>query len=195
MTEEQKKAESPEVAPPPAPPTPPPDPIKQLESEVADFKDKYFRALAEIENTRKRLTREKIESQSWAIQNVVVDFLQPLDHFEVALKHAESATPEIKHWALGFAMILNQIKQVLSDHGVEPFESKGEPFDPHKHEAIETEERSDVPAGIVLEEFSRGWTLAKRVIRPAKVRVSEAPVVNTESDKKDPESKPEGTKV
>jgi len=185
MTDEQ----TPPVPPAPTPvpqPAPEPSPLQKLESEVAEFKDKYFRALAEIENTRKRLTREKLESQSWAIQNVVVDFLQPLDHFEVALKHAENAQPEIKHWALGFEMILNQMKQVLSDHGVESFDSRGAPFDPHKHEAIETEERLDIPAGTVLEEFTRGYSLASRVIRPAKVKVSTSPVAHNENDKKEP---------
>lgn len=176
------------------PPTPPPPPaldeqLAALVKERDDFKDKYFRSLAEIENSRKRLQREKLESQSYAIQNVVVDFLQPLDHFDVALKHAESAAPEIQHWAKGFEMILNQMKQVLSDHGVEPFESVGAPFDPHKHEAIETEERQDVSPGIVLEEYVPGYKLANRVIRPAKVKVSVAPGAEGEAESEKLESK------
>ena len=145
-------------------------------AESTDYKDKYFRALAEIENTRKRLQREKIESQSYAIQNVVLDFLQPLDHLEQALKHAINASDEIKHWALGFEMILSQMKQVLADHGVQLFDSIGQQFDPHQHEAIETEERTDIAPGIIIEEYVRGYKLGSRVIRPAKVKVATQPV-------------------
>lgn len=169
---EEEKKEAPKQTTEAEPEVTAEDPITKLEAEVADFKDKYLRALAEIENTRKRLQREKLESQSFAIQNVILDLLQPLDHFEVALKHAESASAEIKHWALGFEMILAQMKQVLQDYGVEPFDAKGESFDPHKHEAIETEERSDIAPGIVVEEFMRGYKMANRVIRPARVKVS-----------------------
>ncbi len=147
-------------------------PQEQLQNELNEYKDKYFRSLAEIENSRKRLQREKLESQSYAIQGVVVDFLQPLDHLEQALKHAKNANAEIKHWAFGFEMIVEQMKQALADHGVESFTSVGEQFDPHRHEAIETEEREDVASGTVLEEFIRGYTLAHRVIRPAKVKVA-----------------------
>lgn len=146
--------------------------LAKAQAEAAEFKDKYLRALAEIENSRRRLQRDKLESQSFAIQNVLVDFLQPIDHFEVALKHSENASGEVKHWALGFEMILSQMKQVLADHGIEPFDSKGAQFDPHMHEAIETQESELVPAGTILEEFVRGYKMGNRVVRPAKVKVA-----------------------
>lgn len=152
------------------------DPVSQdLHQELQEYKDKYFRALAEIENTRKRLQREKLESQSFAVQNVILDLLHPIDHFEQALGHVANASQEVKHWAMGFSMILEQLKQVISDHGVVGFESKGQIFDPHLHEAIETEETQDVAEGTILEEFVRGYKLAHRVIRPAKVKVATAP--------------------
>lgn len=178
MQEEEKK--EPVAAVSPVEPTvQPEDPFKKLQEEneklrleANDFKDKYLRALAEIENTRKRLQREKLESQGFAIQNVVCDLLQPLDHLEVALHHAEAASPEIKHWALGFEMIVTQLKQVLQDHGVEPFESIGMQFDPHVHEAIETEEAIEVAPGTIVKEFIRGYKMGNRVIRPARVKVA-----------------------
>jgi len=143
--------------------------------ELNEYKDKYFRALAEIENTRKRLQREKIESQSYAVQNVILDLLHPIDHFEQALSHASNASSDIKHWAIGFTMILDQLKQVVNDHGVESYDSKGALFDPHLHEAIETEETDAVAEGTILEEFVRGYKIANRVIRPAKVKVATSP--------------------
>jgi molecular chaperone GrpE len=150
--------------------------IEKLKAEAAEFKDKYFRALAEAENTRKRLQKEKAESQSYAIQNVIVDMLQPLDHFEQALKHTSGASNEIKQWVQGFDMIVSQFKQVLGDHGVQAFSSKGEVFDPHAHEAIETEESNEFAPGTIMEEYVRGYKLGTRVIRPAKVKVATAPV-------------------
>lgn len=173
MTEEKKEEEKVEV--------PPVEAAPSMEAELQDFKDKYFRALAEIENTRKRLTREKLESQSFAIQNVIADFLQPLDHFEKALQAAENSSQEVKHWAIGFEMILQQMKQALADHGVVGFDSMNQVFDPHLHEAIETEESSVVAPGTVIQEIVRGYKIGNRVIRPAKVKVSTAPSQNSAS--------------
>jgi molecular chaperone GrpE len=156
-------------------PLPPESDLSALQTELQEYKDKYLRSLAEMENTRKRLTREKVESQSYAVQNIVTDLLQPIDHFEQALLHAESAKGDITTWAKGFEMILGQLRQVLSDHGVSSYESKDLPFDPHLHEAVETEERPDVPEGTVVFEFQKGYRIGGRTIRPARVRVSTRP--------------------
>ncbi len=156
-------------------PQEPQDELGKLNAELAEYKDKYFRALAEIENTRKRLQKEKIESQSFAIQDVVLDFLQPLDHFEQALNASQNSSDEIKHWAIGFRMILQQLKQVIQDNGITTFEAVGEIFDPHLHEAIETEESPNFAEGTVIQEFTRGYKMGNRVIRPAKVKVSTGP--------------------
>lgn len=156
-----------------------PEEEKKLETELADYKDKYFRALAEMENTRKRLQKEKIESQSFAIQGIVLEFLQPIDHLEQALHASDNASPEVKHWAVGFKMILDQLKQVVEDNGVSYFQSVGQAFDPHQHEAIETEETTEQAEGTVLKEFVRGYKLGGRVIRPAKVKVAVAPSTNS----------------
>ncbi len=150
--------------------------------ELNDYKDKYFRAIAENENMRKRLQREKLESQTFAIQSVVLDFLQPLDHFEQALKHTQNATDEVKHWALGFQMILQQFKQVLSDNGVLEFEALGQQFDPHAHEAIEIERDPKYQEGTVVEEFVRGYKMGSWIIRPAKVKVAAPPSATVENE-------------
>jgi molecular chaperone GrpE len=148
------------------------DIIGNLEAQVLEYKNKYLRALAEIENTRKRLTKEKLESQSYAIQNVVSDMLQPIDHFEIALKHAEAIPGEAATWAMGFEMILQQLRQVLADHGVTSFDSLNCIFNPHLHEAVETEERNDLPEGTIIQEFQKGYQLGSRTIRAARVKVS-----------------------
>lgn len=110
--------------------------LDSLKKELADCKDKYLRVLAESENARKRLQKEKQETIQYAVQNVIVDFLNPIDHMENALKFAQQMSDEVKHWATGFQMILTQFKDVLSNNGVAPFASEGKPFDPHRHEAV-----------------------------------------------------------
>ncbi len=155
------------------------DELAIAKKESQEWKDKYLRALAEMENSRKRLQRDKIESQSFAIQNVLVDLLSPLDHFEKALMHAENASGDVKNWALGFQMILQSLKQVLEDHGAIPFESLGKQFDPHFHEALETCVSEKEADGTIIEEFQRGYKMAGRVMRPAKVKVATCP--NNES--------------
>ena len=146
-----------------------------LKQEVAEYKDKYQRSLAESENVRKRLQKEKQEMIQFALQNAMADFLSPIDHLENALQFAEQATPEIKHWAVGFQMILNQFKDVLSANGVTAFKSEGTHFDPHLHEAVETLTTTEYPPGTVISESLRGYKMGDKTLRPARVKVAKAP--------------------
>lgn len=150
--------------------------VKTLEEELKEYKDKYLRLLAEMENTRKRMQKEKQETSRFSVENVISEFLSPLDNFENALGFAENMSGEVRNWALGFNMILNQFKEVLNSHGVSAFKSEGTPFDPHKHEAVETEETDKAPEGTVLQEFVRGYKSGDRTIRPARVKVAKAPI-------------------
>ncbi len=146
--------------------------LEQLKTELADCKDKYLRALAEADNMRKRLQKEKVEMTSYAISQVIEEFLGPIDHMENALKCTQAMSDEVKHWSLGFQMILTQFKDVMSNNGVQPFESLGEAFDPHLHEAVESEIKEGVAPGIVIEQFVRGYKMGEKIIRPARVKVS-----------------------
>jgi len=146
--------------------------LKKLHQEILDYKEKYLRLLADQENTRKRQQKEKIDQLRFANEGLMVDFLKPMDNLENALNFAKEMSDEVKNWAVGFQMILTQFKDVLNLNGVMPFESKGEQFDPHVHEAVEMVETDEYPAGCVVEEFSRGYKMGDRVIRPARVKVS-----------------------
>jgi molecular chaperone GrpE len=138
-----------------------------------NYKDKYLMLLADMENMRKRMTREKLESVKYSLDNIVCDFLIPLDNLENALKYTrgESVSAELKNWAMGFEMILNQFKEALSQHGVNAFDSLNMPFDPQKHQALEMVE-SEGPADVVIEECVKGYKREERIIRPARVKVS-----------------------
>ena len=148
--------------------------VDQMKQDAADWKDKYLRLLAESENTRKRLQKDKQEMIQYAIQNIIVDFLNPIDHMENALKFTQQMSQDVQNWATGFQMIMSQFKEVLNANGVVPFESQGHTFDPHKHEAIETLESDKYAPGIVIEESLRGYNMNDKIIRPARVKVSKA---------------------
>lgn len=137
-----------------------------------DFKDKYFRLLAEMENTRKRMQKEKHEMTRFAIENVIAEVLTPIDTFESALGFTEQMSEETRNWSKGFAMILSQFKDILSNHNIVAFHSMGEMFDPHQHEAVEVEETDDHPEGTILKEFLKGYKSGDRIIRAARVKVA-----------------------
>jgi len=153
-----------------------PVPESQSTEEVIDYKDKYLRLLAEMENTRKRMQKEKLETMRFAIDNVLAEMIIPMDNLENALRGANQMVGEVKSWALGFEMILSQFKDVLQQNGVVAFNSEKEVFDPHFHEAIETEETEDVSEGTILKEFVKGYRSGDRIIRPARVKVAKAKI-------------------
>lgn len=149
--------------------------LEALRRENTENKDKYLRLLAETENTRKRLQKERQELIQYALQNVITDFLNPIDHMENALGYTDNMPDQIKNWAVGFKMILEQFKDVLTSNGVQPFKSLGAHFDPHSHEAVEMIETDQQEAGTIVEESIKGYKMGDRVIRPARVKVAKAP--------------------
>jgi molecular chaperone GrpE len=155
------------------PPTPPPEDKAQAEkTQEESFQDKYVRSLAEMENMRKRMQREKQDVARFGIENAIAEFLPTIDNFENALRFADAASGEVKNWAVGFQMILSQFKEVLHNHGIAAFHSEGNTFDTVYHEAVEILETDEYPEGTVIQEFTRGYKSPTRVIRPARVKVS-----------------------
>lgn len=148
--------------------------LQKLRNELAEYKDKYLRVLAESENTRKRMIKERQENARQAVADVIGEFLKPLDQMESALSFAQKMSQEIQNWATGFQMILGQFKDVLSANGVTPVTAKGQQFDPHLHEAIEMMETEKHPPGMIVEEYTRGYKMGDRTIRPARVKVAQA---------------------
>jgi len=149
--------------------------MQKLQQELNESKDKYLRLLAESENMRKRIQKEKQESIRFALDNAFAEILTPIDNFENALNIAtqgDQISPDVKNWALGFQMILSQFKEMLAENGITSFVSEGKPFDPHRHLAIETEETDTLPEGIVVKEFVKGYSANDRIVRPARVKVS-----------------------
>lgn len=146
--------------------------IETLKEKIKESEDKYLRTLAETENSRKRTLKEKEKWMQYAVEDIACDFLAPIDGFENALKFAKTSSDEVKNWAIGFEMILNQLKQVLEAHQILPYESAGKTFDPHLHEAVEVVHTNEHPNDFILEELVKGYKMGDRIIRVARVKVA-----------------------
>ncbi len=161
------------------------DETEGLKQQIKEEQEKYLRSLADMENSRKRMQKEKHDSTRFAVENVIGEFLSPLDNLENALSFVHQASEETQTWAKGFEMILTQFKDVLSGHKVIPYTSEGVPFDPHLHEVLELEETDKHADGLILQEFVKGYKCGDRILRPARVKIAKAP--KKESIKKESE--------
>lgn len=153
---------------------------ERLQKELAEYKDKYVRALADLENTKRRMQTEKQEMIAFAVKDMLAEFLNPLDQFENALAFTDNLSEELQNWAQGFKMILTQFKEVLADQGIRVFDSVGQPFNPHFHEAVDTEETNEVPENTILKERTKGYKQGDKVIRHAHVIVAKKPAEKLE---------------
>ncbi len=138
---------------------------------AADAEEVRLRALAEMENFKKRLQREKDEQARYATENVLASLLPTLDNFELALQYG-SQVEACKDLMMGVEMTRKLLLDALKTHGLEPVGAEGDAFDPALHEALGQEESARVPAGHILKIMQRGYRLKERTIRPAKVIVS-----------------------
>jgi molecular chaperone GrpE len=152
----------------PAPSTPPAPATPDPAAEIASLKDQLLRIRADFENSRKRLTREKEDSLKYANQSILSDFLPLLDHLELGLQAAASAT-DVASVVSGLKLIQSQFERFLTDHGITPIDAVGQPFDPHLHEALGQEPAPGKPEGTVLHQRRRGFKLGDRLLRPASV--------------------------
>ena len=149
--------------------------IASLKESLEQSKQDYLLSLAELENARKRIQKEKHDSIKFAQESIITDFLTPLDNFENALGFAQNMNEEMKSWAQGFSMILEQFKDVLNQNNIHPFNSEGQVVNPHLHEVIEMESTTEMEPGIIIQEFTKGYKSGDRILRPARVKVSKAP--------------------
>ncbi len=155
-----------------------------LQRELEELQDKYLRSLADHENARKRLAKEKQEMMRFSVENAIADFFPAIDNLESALRCADTGSPEVKNWAMGFQMILGQLKEALHNHGILAFHSEGDRFDPLRHEAVEMIETDEVPEGTILQECAKGYKSHTRTLRPARVKVAKAKHIDVSPSEK-----------
>jgi molecular chaperone GrpE len=143
--------------------------LQKLRVERDTLIDRLARLQAEFENARKRTAREQQDFRDYALTDAIKALLPILDSFERALQTSSAEKSEFRG---GVELIYKQLQDALVKLGLRPIPAKGEPFDPHLHEAIEMVETSDAPDHQIVDELQRGYKLKDRLLRPAMVRVA-----------------------
>jgi molecular chaperone GrpE len=145
------------------------DKLKQLEEQVRQEHELYLRALADFDNYRRRIERDRASTASSGKREILLGLLEVLDGFELALQHAEDAPSPLTE---GIKAIYRRFLTLLEQQKVEPIRSLGESFDPRLHEAIDSSPSDQYEPGTVIEEVQRGYRLGDELLRPARVRVA-----------------------
>ena len=157
-------------------PAPAPPDAAALAKEVADYKDKLLRALADMENLRRRTDREVADARAYGVSSLARDIVGVADNLHRALEAAGESTAVIEGPAKalheGVELIERELLKVLERHGVKRFDPKGAKFDPNFHQAIFEVCDANVPAGSVAQVIQPGYVIGERVLRPAIVGVS-----------------------
>jgi len=146
--------------------------LKQDAVQGKEAWDKMLRLQADLENTRKRLEREKQDFVKFANEGIILELLNILDDLERAVSLAESKHEDLPVFLKGVEMILAHLYEMLKEYGVKPIEAEGKIFDPHCHEAMLQAENKELPEHTIMEELQKGYMLNDRVIRTSKVKVS-----------------------
>jgi molecular chaperone GrpE len=147
--------------------------VEKLSQELAEMKDRLLRNVAEMDNMRKRLEREKADFIKYCSESILKDMIPVLDSFDKALPVSVGPTdsPDLAGFREGMTMVHKQFLAALAKHGLEPVEAVGKVFDPNFHQAIQRIESGDVTEEIVATEFMKGYALHGRLIRPTMVSV------------------------
>ena len=144
--------------------------LAQKEKEVMDNYDKYLRAVAELDNYKKRAAKEKTEIIKYGKEDIIKDVLPFVDSLDRALEHAEGGA-DIQAFKDGLKLIQEQLFSCLKKHGVERIECAGKEFDPNFHEAMMQMDSDQHEENKVINEFQCGYLLNGRLLRPSRVSV------------------------
>jgi len=151
--------------------------IRLKDEEIANQKDTFLREKAELENFKKRLTKEKDDFVQFANERLLQELIQIEDNLERALEVPNATLESLKE---GVEMIQKQFSTFLKNQKVEPIEAIGKAFDPTLHEVLNQQESEEHEENTVIEEYSKGYTLNGRILRPAKVVISKKPAEKKE---------------
>lgn len=144
-------------------------------AEAVANQERYLRAVADMENFRKRTLREKDELRQFAAANVVEDLIPILDNLSLGLAAAKQQSGDAKSIVDGVGMVLEQFKGALGRHGLKEINPIGAAFDPHQHECIAHQPDEKVAEEKVISVVRLGYSLNGRLVRPASVIVSSGP--------------------
>jgi molecular chaperone GrpE len=155
-----------------------PDETAALKAEAAELRDKLLRALAEVENTRRRADRDRQDASQYAIAAFARDMLAIYDNFSRALAACpaelrQSAAPQVKAVVDGVEATERQLLSTLERYGVKPIDTSDGRFDPNLHQAIAKIPNSGKPAGTIVDVVQEGFVIGERLLRPAMVTVAD----------------------
>lgn len=145
--------------------------LKEEADKAKEHWDRLLRVQADFENSRKRLQKESAERIRYANERLIKEVLIVADNLERAIESAKESQ-DIQKVREGIEVVQKSLKKILQDHGVVLIETKGQSFDPHRHEAIGEIESDSVPEGTVVEEIQKGYHIHDRVVRPSIVKVA-----------------------
>lgn len=145
--------------------------LERLRGEAKQANDNYLRALADLQNFRRRGEEERDRLKLYANEKLIKEILPVLDDLDLAVNAAKQSE-SYEQLIGGVDAILRKFRETLAKQGVEPIDAVGQKFDPDVHEAVMVDEGSDEPDETVTAELRKGYTLHKRVIRPAMVKVA-----------------------
>ena len=138
--------------------------------------DRLLRTTADFDNFKKRAARERQDAFKFANESLMQKLITVLDSFEMAQAASQTGAPDsLKSLQEGIAMIYQQLRNALTEAGLEELDASGKPFDPNFHEAVAEQESIEVPEGHVLQQLRKGYKLRERLLRPATVIVAKTP--------------------
>lgn len=147
------------------------DKVKKLEDELEEWKNSYTRKLAEFQNFTKRKENEVAEMRKYASEGIIVKLLDNIDNLERAVD-ASKESQNFDSLIEGVNMILNNLKNLLTEEGVEEIEAAGKEYDPYEHKAMITENKEELDDNVVVQVFQKGYKMKGKVVRPAMVTVN-----------------------
>ena len=146
--------------------------VRLKDEELLKQKDTFLREKAELENFKKRLTKEKEDFVQFANERLLKELVQIEDNLERAMETPNATLESLKE---GVDMIQKQFATFLKNQKVEAIEALEKPFDPNLHEVLTQQESDEHEEGTVIQEYSRGYTLNGRILRSTKVVISKKP--------------------
>ena len=147
------------------------DPLEAAQAEAAEYKDKYLRAYADFENSKRRLEKDKMNAVSYANESFAKDILAVMDSFENALasmEGTEESSEVLTNMKEGVNLTFEQLKKILEKNSIKEVSCEGE-FDPEVHQAIMQVESDNHEVGDVVQVMQKGYTIKDRILRPAMV--------------------------
>jgi molecular chaperone GrpE len=148
------------------------DKVKALEQEIIQYKELALRKAAEFENYKRRTENDQLNLLKYAAESVIVKLLPTIDDLERSLEHMTEET-DVQKIKEGIQLVYNKLIKTLDEQGVKKIESIGKPFSVEFHEALMQRADDSVPPHTVIDELETGYMYKDRVIRHAKVIVSE----------------------